>query len=208
MWNSVVWLIEDSSVSRKLLDREINSRGLLDKSRLVVSKNYDEALVHLASFDQNNLLYVVLDYDLGDQHKRNGVDLFGLIKDKFPSAYIVNYSSTPNAFQKQVTDRFSSNFNAVASHEEISITEAEPCSSKVPALAIEKIKSELRSSPRDSHVNTTARVRSNSGYSMQNSITSRRPKDNDQKSVSVCCSSWPSLYWFTSSQKKTPRECM
>ncbi|MCD8573602.1 MAG: hypothetical protein LRY30_00195, partial [Gammaproteobacteria bacterium] len=127
----------------------------------------------------------------------------------FPSAYIVNYSSTPNAFQKQVTDRFSSNFNAVASHEEISITEAEPCSSKVPALAIEKIKSELRSSPRDSHVNTTARVRSNSGYSMQNSITSRRPKDNDQKSVfSVLfvLAFFILVYFF--SKKKHRRECM
>ena len=206
MSNFIVWLIEDSLIARKLLNREFNNCRFLDEPRLIVSENYDEALLHLASLDQESILYVILDCELGDQHKRNGVDLFGLIREKFPSAYIINYSSTPNAFAKAVCDRFSSDsdsyslFNAVASREICDLTtDDEPKLFKMPALAIEKIKSEIESA-RD----ITARLRSDSGYSAQSGITSPRPKNNHQNSVS-CCSCWPSLYWPCFSQKKTAK---
>lgn len=211
MGNPIVWIIEDNIIARKLLNREAKTQNLFEESQLVVSKNYDEALAHLESFDQESILYVILDCELGDQHKRNGVDLFGLIRQKFPSAYIINYSSTPNAFAKAVCHRFPSRshglFDSVASKDEqiySSTSGAEPQSSKIPDLAIKKIKSELIKSADTAYVNTTARLRSDSD--VQNPITFLPPlHSNDQKSVSVCCSCWSSLYWPTFSQKKTPK---
>ncbi len=73
-----------------------------------IKKTYDTAYDYILGLDLNKYdrLYVVLDRDLGDLHKRDGVDLFFLIKNKFKhQSFIVNFSSDPLGFNQAVIDR-------------------------------------------------------------------------------------------------------
>ncbi len=57
--------------------------------------------------ESDECLYVILDHDLGiNPDRKDGVDLFFLIRKKFPAAYIVNFSGDSKNFLDKVQARY------------------------------------------------------------------------------------------------------
>ncbi|MBP9726962.1 MAG: hypothetical protein KBD83_05820 [Gammaproteobacteria bacterium] len=64
-------------------------------------------------------LCVILDHDLNDPSGSCGVDLFFQIREKFPEAYIINFSSDPKNFLKAVNSQYLSQVRDFGDREKI-----------------------------------------------------------------------------------------
>lgn len=103
-----------------------------------VCKDFGEATIainQLALAEDDHLL-VVLDHQLGESAERDGVVLYLEIRKKFPQAFIINYSSDPQGFLKELHLR--SGNNSLKFDKDISEKQADVCIKYALNYAVEK----------------------------------------------------------------------
>jgi hypothetical protein len=93
--STIYYLIIEDGISLKQFQRT-----LVDESTAMFAQNYAAAaqVINSLTFQSDDRLLVVLDNDLGDPLGRNGADLFFMLREKFPDAFIINFSSDPEGF--------------------------------------------------------------------------------------------------------------
>ncbi len=94
-------VIEDSLVISQF-------RKDLPKERSLFCRTYADAQQSINDLElaSDEYLCVILDHQLGDPEGKSGVDLFFQIRKKFPDAHIINFSSEPEKFLKEVQLRY------------------------------------------------------------------------------------------------------
>ncbi len=99
----IVWLVEDSPLIQKVFANQWLQSVLRETCILLFSHSYCTAIEQLDLLSSDVNLYVALDCDLGSTAAGgDGVQLFFLIKEKFPNAYVVNNSSDPADFSSKL----------------------------------------------------------------------------------------------------------